>query len=167
MADLIPSQSAAGFEIGADLDSVLKKVGPILWHEENSSLEEVLSMSTGWTGLKTRHGLPGGPYTQGQSLIYMNNVVCLEFEDSLKLYKIDVGLGYEGCFLGIKPGNKLQSIEKEGFSILFNDMDDEFLLARNQRPIEGISFLTDYRTSLENAPDQTIHCISIHDWSLR
>ncbi|WP_369986700.1 hypothetical protein [Pseudomonas xanthosomatis] len=167
MADLIPSQSAAGFEIGADLDSTLQKVGPILWYDKTPDLDETLSLSTGWIGLKTRHGLPGGPYTQAQSLVYMNNVVCLEFEDNLKLYKIDVGLGYEGCFLGIKPGNKLRSIEKEGLNILFNDMDDEFLLVRNERPIEGISFLTDYRTSLENAPDQTIHYISIHDWSLR
>jgi hypothetical protein len=167
MADLIPSQSAAGFEIGADLYSVLQKVGPILWHAPPKNLDEILSLSTGWIGLKTRYGLPGGPYTQGQSLIYMNNVVRLEFEDSLKLYEIDVGLGYEGCFLGVKPGNELRSVEKEGFNILFNDMDDEFLLAVNENPVEGISFLTDYRTSLENAPDQTIHYISIHDWSLR
>lgn len=56
---------------------------------------------------------------------------------------------------------------KRGFSILFNDADDDFLLEKNGGILTGISFVTDYRASLEDAPEQVIKFISIHDWSLR
>lgn len=54
-----------------------------------------------------------------------------------------------------------------GFDILFNDMDDDFLLVKDEKILEGISFVTDYRASLEYAPEQAIQFISIHNWSLR
>ncbi|CAI8864834.1 hypothetical protein EMIT0324P_20196 [Pseudomonas chlororaphis] len=50
---------------------------------------------------------------------------------------------------------------------MFNDMDDDFLLEKNGEVLTGISFVTDYRASLEHAPEQVIQFISIHDWSLR
>ncbi|AVK08560.1 hypothetical protein CSB93_1284 [Pseudomonas paraeruginosa] len=46
-------------------------------------------------------------------------------------------------------------------------MDDDFLIVKDDSILAGISFLTDYRASLEDAPDQIIQYISIHDWSLR
>lgn len=54
-----------------------------------------------------------------------------------------------------------------GFDILFNDMDDDFLLVKDEKILEGISFVTDYRASLEHAPEQAIQFISIYNWSLR
>lgn len=167
MAELIPAKGAAGFEIGEGFDSILKRVGFVEWHDKDSTLDEKLSSNTGWIGVKSRCGLPGGPCTLVQSLIYMNDVICLEFEESLRLYRVDVGKGYGGSFFGVKPGDDLRNLEGAGFGVLFNDMDDDFLIVKDESILAGISFLTDYRASLEDAPDQIIQYISIHDWSLR
>jgi hypothetical protein len=51
--------------------------------------------------------------------------------------------------------------------VVFNDADDDFLLKKEEGILTGISFVTDYRASLEDAPEQVIRFISIHDWSLR
>lgn len=167
MAELIPAKGAAGFEIGEGLDSILKRVGFVEWHDKDSTLDEKLSSNTGWIGVKSRCGLPGGPYTLVQSIIYMNDMICLEFEENLKLYRIDIGKGYGGSFFGVRPGDDLRNLERAGFGILFNDMDDDFLILRNESILAGISFLTDFRTSLGNVSDQIIQYISIYDWSLR
>lgn len=167
IAELIPAKSAAGFEIGEDFDSILKRVGFVEWYNKDSKLDEKLSSNAGWIGVKSRCGLPGGPYKLVQSLIYMNYVICLEFEESLRLYRIDIGKGYGGSLFGVRPGDELRNLERAGFGILFNDMDDDFLLVKDESVLEGVSFLTDYRASLEDAPDQTIQYISIYDWSLR
>lgn len=96
----------------------------------------------------------------------MNEVVSLYFEGSEKLYRIAVGKEYRGGFQGVGVGDDIRCLEKS-FNILFNDMDDDFLLERDGVILTGISFVTDYRASLEHAPEQTIQFISIHDWSLR
>jgi len=69
-------------------------------------------------------------------------------------------------FCGVKPWDNIRSLESS-FGLLFNDADDEFLLEREGGIQLGISFATDYRASLDRAPDQIIQHISIHDWSLR
>lgn len=63
-------------------------------------------------------------------------------------------------------GDDLRSLER-GFDVLFNDADDVFLLRKGGGILTGVGFVTDYRASLEDAPEQVIKFISIHDWSLR
>jgi hypothetical protein len=166
MADLIPSKSAAGVNLGEHFDMIQKKIGSIEWYDRDAKLAERLTSSSGWIGVTSRCGIPGGPYTIIRSLVYMDAVVCLEFEESSRLYRICVGNGYAGNFVGVRPGDRLRFLE-ESFDILFNDVDDEFLLVRDKKILDGISFLTDFRASLENVPEQVIQYISIHDWSLR
>jgi len=166
MADLVPSKSAAGFNLGGHFDIIQKEIGSVEWYEKDAKLSEKLASNSGWIGVVSKCGIPGGSYTAVRSLIYMDNVVCLEFEENLRLYRVYVGNGYVGNFIGVRPGDRLLSLEKD-FDILFNDMDDEFLLVKDGKILEGICFLTDYRAPLENAPEQTIQFISIHDWFLR
>ncbi|AXA24220.1 hypothetical protein C1S65_08885 [Pseudomonas putida] len=96
----------------------------------------------------------------------MNEMVSLYFESSGKLYRIAVGEGYCGKFNNVSVGDDLRRLEKE-FDVLFNDADDDFLLGKNGSILTGISFVTGHRSSLEDAPEQFIHFISIHDWTLR
>ncbi len=77
-----------------------------------------------------------------------------------------VGKGYQGKFKSVMPGDDLLLLS-DSYELDFNDMDDDFLIIESGRYIEGISFITDYRASLENAPSQKIEYISIHDWSFR
>ncbi|MDT3723221.1 hypothetical protein [Pseudomonas oryzihabitans] len=167
IAELVPAKAAAGFEVGDDFNSILKRVGFVGWHNKDSELDGKIYSNTGWIGVRSRSGFPGGPYTLVQSLIYLDDVVCLEFEENFKLYRIDVGRGYRGGFFGVRPGDELRALERAGFDVFFNDMDDNFLLIKEGKVLEGISFSTNYRSSLSNAPDQIVEYISIHDWSLR
>jgi hypothetical protein len=96
----------------------------------------------------------------------MNEAVSLYFENSERLYRIAVGEGYHGKFNCVSVGDDLRRLERN-FEILFNDADDDFLLKESGNILTGISFITDYRASLEDAPEQVIKFISIHDWSFR
>lgn len=166
MAELTPSKCAAGFKVGECFDTVEELIGVVEWYDKDSTLDQRISSNIGWMGVVSKCGFPGGPYTIVKSLVYMNNVVSLEFEENLKLYRVCVGRGYGGSFAGVRPGDRLRSLEAS-FDIIFNDMDDDFLLEAGGKILEGVSFITDYRASLEHAPEQTIQFISIHDWSLR
>lgn len=167
MATLSPSRSAAGFDLGEDFSAINSRLGPIEWHEKDSTLDQKISLNTGWMGVRSRCGLPGAPATVILSLVYMNDVICLEFEESMRLYRIDVGAGYGRGFYGVTPGDNIRNLEKVGFSILFNDMDDDFLVLKHGQILSGISFSTNYRTSLEKSPNQIIQYISIYNWSFR
>lgn len=166
MADLIPADSAAGFKIGERFDVIQNLIGPVEWCDKDSTLDQRLSANTGWIGVLSKYGFPGGPYSVVRSLVYMNDVICLEFEESSRLYRIDVGYGYEGSFYGVRPTDSITKLS-EFFDVEFNSDEDEFLIGRSGEMLTGISFITDYRASLEHAPEQTIQFISIHDWSLR
>lgn len=166
-AELIPEKSSAGFEIGKHFYEILKRIGHLGLRDEALTLEGELTLDTNWTLAKSKYGFPGASHSSSYSLAYMNNVVCLEFEKNLVLYKIVVGPGYIGSYHGVRPGDKLNSLKEKNFSLLFNDMDDEFLLVKESSILKGISFLTNYRSSIDEAPDQDIQYISIHDWSLR
>jgi len=167
MADLVPAKSAAGFSIGEDLRSIQKKVGVVEWHKKDLHLEDKLLLNDGWIGVTSKCGIPGGAFTVNRSLIYMDDIISLEFEESFKLYRVDVGGGYMGNFCRVKVGDSVTDLNNAGFHLIFNDMDDNFLIEKDGRVVEGISFLTDYRASLESAAVQTIRYISIHDWSMR
>jgi len=101
-----------------------------------------------------------------QSLVYRNKVATLEFGDARTLFRIIVGSGHRERTGPVLPGGGL-SLLRQMFELDLNDMDDEFMLLKDGRHIEGVSFLTDYRASLDHAPDRTIEYISVHNWSLR
>ena len=167
MADLVPAKSVAGFSIGEDLRSIQKKIGVVEWHEKDFHLEDKLLLNDGWIGVTSKCGIPGGAFTVIRSLIYKNDIISLEFEESLKLYRVDVGDGYMGSFCGVKVGDSITDLNNAGFHLTFNDMDDDFLIEKGGEVVEGISFLTNYRAALESAAVQTIRYISVHDWSMR
>lgn len=162
-SELIPGKAAAGFSIGESFSGVANKIGKVDWFEPEAQIRNVLLDSSAWIGVKRRIGF-GEDFVL--SYRYMNEMVSLYFEDSEVLYRIAVGKGYQGTFQDVGIGSDVRLLESE-FGIIFNDADDDFLIEKDGEIIIGISFVTDYRASLENAPEQFIQFISIHDWSLR
>lgn len=162
-ADLIPGVSAAGFSLGESFSNVSEEVGEVEWYGPEVPVRDILLKNNSWVGIKRRIGF-------GNELLFsyrfMNEVVSLYFENAGRLYRISVGAGYFGRFNSVSVGDDLRSLERE-FDVLFNDADDDFLLKKFGSILTGISFVTDYRASLEDAPEQVIKFISIHDWSLR
>lgn len=77
-----------------------------------------------------------------------------------------MGKGYLGSFRGVKPGGSILGLSKH-YRIDFNCEDDEFIVFEGGSVLDGISFITDNRASLERAPEQEIQYISIHDWTFR
>ena len=162
-SDLVPGMSAAGFSLGESFSNVSEKVGVVEWYGPEVPVRDILLQNTSWVGIKRKIGF-------GNELLFsyrfMNEAVSLHFENSGRLYRIAVGEGYRGKFNSVSVGDDLRSLERE-FDVLFNDADDDFLLKRSGGILTGISFVTDYRASLDDAPEQVIKFISIHDWSLR
>lgn len=162
-SDLVPGMSAAGFSLGESFPNVSEKVGAVEWYGPEVPVRDILLQNNSWVGVKRKIGF-------GNELLisyrFMNEAVSLYFENSGRLYRIAVGEGYRGQFSGVSVGDNLRSLERE-FDILFNDADDDFLLRRSGDILTGVSFVTDYRASLEDAPEQIIKFISVHDWSLR
>ncbi|MDH0302160.1 MULTISPECIES: hypothetical protein [unclassified Pseudomonas] len=162
-SDLVPGISAAGFSLGESFSDVSEKVGVVDWYGPEVPIRDILLKSHAWIGVKRKIGF-GNEFLL--SYRFMNEAVSLYFENSGRLYRVAVGEGYCGNFNGVGVGDDLRDLEKE-FEILFNDVDDDFLLKGSEGILTGISFVTDYRASLEDAPEQVIRFISIHDWSLR
>ncbi|WP_230151233.1 hypothetical protein [Pseudomonas brassicacearum] len=162
-SDLVPGVAAAGFSLGESFSDVSEKIGRVEWYGPEVPVRDILLKNTSWVGVERRIGF-------GDEILlsyrYMNEMVSLYFEASGRLYRVAVGDGYLGKFNSVSVGDDLRSLER-GFSILFNDADDDFLLEKDGGVLTGISFVTDYRASLEDAPEQVIKFISIHDWSLR
>ncbi|QXH53683.1 hypothetical protein KSS94_11425 [Pseudomonas fakonensis] len=162
-SDLVPGMSAAGFFLGESFPSVSNKVGAVEWYGPEVSVRDVLLQNNSWVGVERRIGFGNERLL---SYRFMNEAVSLYFENSGKLYRIAVGEGYCGKFNDVGVGDDLRSLGK-GFDVLFNDADDDFLLGGNGSIVTGVSFVTDHRASLEDAPEQFINFISIHDWALR
>lgn len=165
-ADLVPGLSGAGFRLGESLENVEKRLGVIKWFENDCNLQDVLSKSSGWVGVVSKVGQAAGLDLKEISFSYMDDVVSLFFEEKKILYRILVGKGYLGSFRGVKPGGNILELSKF-YRIDFNCEDDEFLVVEGDRFVEGVSFITDYRASLEYAPEQEIQYVSIHDWTFR
>nr|WP_314489743.1 hypothetical protein [uncultured Pseudomonas sp.] len=162
-ADLVPGKSAAGFTLGESFLDVSKKVGAVEWYGPGVPVRDILLKNRFWIGIKRRIGFGDEVLL---SYRFMNEAVSLYFESSGKLYRIAVGGGYRGRFNNVCIGDDLRDME-EGYDILFNDEDDDFLLKTNGSILMGVSFVTRHRAPLEEIPEQTIEFISIHDWSLR
>ncbi|MBI6669907.1 hypothetical protein B1F73_26315 [Pseudomonas syringae] len=162
-SDLVPGMSAAGFSLGESFFNISEKIGVAEWYGPEVPVRDILLQNKSWVGIKRKIGF-------GDELLFsyrfMNEVVSLYFENSGRLYRIAVGEGYRGKFSSVGVGDDLRSLER-GFDVLFNDADDDFLLRKDGKILSGVSFVTDYRASLEDAPEQVIKFISIHDWSLR
>ncbi|WP_277761772.1 hypothetical protein [Pseudomonas sp. A34-9] len=162
-ADLNPEVSAAGFQLGVSLSSVMKLIGPVAWYEDNSEIHELLGKNSGWIGVKKKSGCQGN---DAVNLTFKNSCVQLVFEQREILYQIVVGGAYSGAFAGVRVGDDLLALQTD-FEIDFNDMDDEFLILDKGEYISGISFVTDHRASLLHSPNQIIKHISVHDWRFR
>ena len=162
-ADLNPEVSAAGFQLGVTLSSVMELIGPVVWYEDSSEIHEVLDKNSGWIGVKRKLGRQG---TDAVNLTFKNSCVQLVFDQRETLYQIVVGGEYAGAFAGVRVGDDLLALQAD-FEIDFNDMDDEFLILDQGGYISGISFVTDYRASLLHAPNQIIKRISVHNWKFR
>ena len=163
---IIPGVRGAGFSLGADLHETLAQIGNISWIESNPNLNCKLKNNLKWIGVNSQCRPANSATTTIHSLIFGNYIVSLDFGQTNKLYRILVGKGYTGTFNKTGVGDNLSSLKKQ-YEIEFNDMDDEFTLSNNSIHVYGISFITNYRISLEHVPDQTIEYISIHDWSLQ
>jgi len=162
-SDLIPGVSAAGFTIGESLADIEEKIGVVERYGSDVHIRDILLRSTGWIAVERRVGFEEKFVF---SYRYMNELVSLYFEDRKVLYRISVGKGYQGAYYGVRPGDSISRLS-ELYDVDFNSDEDEFLAMKDGKDILGISFVTDYRASLEHAPEQTIQFISIHDWSLR
>jgi hypothetical protein len=165
-ADLVPGLAGAGFRLGESLESVEKRLGVVKWFENDCNLKDVLSKNSGWVGVVSKIGQATGLDLKEISFSYMDDVVSLFFGEKKILYRILVGRGYLGSCRGVKSGENILGLSKF-YRIDFNCEDDEFLVVEGDRVVEGISFVTDYRASLECAPEQEIQYISIHDWTFR
>ncbi|WP_460418610.1 hypothetical protein [Pseudomonas sp. microsymbiont 2] len=162
-SDLVPGTSAAGFSLGESFSDISEKVGVVDWYGPEVPVRDILLRNHAWIGVERKIGF-GNEFLL--SYRFMNEAVSLYFESSRRLYRVAVGEGYCGSFNGVGVGGNLRDLEKE-FEVLFNDADDDFLLKKGESILTGISFVTDYRASLEDAPEQVVRFISIHDWSLR
>ncbi|WP_143503942.1 MULTISPECIES: hypothetical protein [unclassified Pseudomonas] len=165
-ADLVPGYSGAGFRLGESLESIEKRLGVVQWFENDCNLQDVLSRNSGWVGVISKIGQAAGLNLKEVSFSYMNDVVSLFFEEKKVLYRILVGKGYLGSFRGVKPGGSISELSRF-YRIDFNCEDDEFLVVGDDGVVGGVSFITDYRASLECVPEQEVQYISIHDWALR
>jgi len=162
-ADLVPGVCAAGFTIGESLVDIEAKIGAVERYGPGVPIRDALLRSNGWIAVERRVGF-------GEEFIfsyrYMNELVSLYFEGRKVLYRVAVGKGYQGSYFGVRPGDSISKLSKL-FDVDFNSDEDEFLVVKDNKDVLGVSFVTDYRASLEHAPEQTIQFISIHDWSLR
>ncbi|AZE28357.1 hypothetical protein C4K05_1582 [Pseudomonas chlororaphis subsp. aureofaciens] len=165
-ADLVPGISGAGFRLGESLEVVEERIGPVEWFENDCDLQEVLAKSHGWVGVVSNIGQAIGLGIKEISFSYMDDVVSLFFEEKKILYRILVGKGYLGGGLGVRPGDSVLELSSL-YKVEFNCEDDEFFVVGGGGVVEGVSFITDYRASLEYVPEQVIQYISIHDWELR
>ncbi|MCG8296574.1 hypothetical protein [Pseudomonas entomophila] len=165
-AMIVPGLRAAGFSLGESFNSVQGKIGAVDWYEQGSCLDDILLSNLGWVGVKSKVGAAIGLSKIVESFVYRDDWISLDFGDANKLYRIVIGKGYLGKFKTVAPGDDLELL-KGMYELDFNDMDDDFLIIENGKYVEGISFVTDYRASLEHAPDQKIEYISVHDWSFR
>lgn len=177
MAEITPKKGAAGFILGSSIKDIVKKIGRVNWYESNVNIYNKCLQNHGWIGSVYYQSNIGKPYHKGmhsseynilKTLIYKNNLIRLSFNKTGKLYVISLGLGYGKSFYNAKPGDNIKLLEKY-FKIYFDNQDDVFYLYKesNNDLIPGICFSTNYRASLEEAPEQIIEFISIHDWSLQ
>lgn len=165
-AEVKPGSTAAGFALGGDFYEIQERFGQVEWCDADASLEQVLLRNKEWIGVVSKVGSALGGNKTVQSFVYKNSLVTLEFGDAIMLFRIILGRGYRGKFGSVVPGDDVSLLSKE-LQLDFNDMDDEFLLIKDGRYVEGISVLTDCRVSLDHRSDQRIEYISVHNWSLR
>lgn len=165
-AEIVPGVRAAGFALGETYDSIARRIGHVEWYQADASLESIIVNNSAWIGVNWPVGTALKLGKTIQSFVYKDNIVRLLFGESKRLYRIAIGRGYQGRFHQVLPGDDLSLLESS-FELDFNDHDEDFLILKDGHFVEGISFITDYRASLEHAPDQTIEHISVHNWSLR
>jgi hypothetical protein len=152
----LPAGSPAfGFNLGESFEAILKIIDLSIQINESGD-QPFLQHNNAWKFNRYSYGLDGDFY---DVLSYKNDALQLVFHSEI-LTEIILGRGYKGDFLGIRIGNQLpEKIER--YDVFFNDQQDEFLLRNENGFLEGISFGTNCRSSLENVPFQIIEKIRL------
>lgn len=160
-AELIPGVSAAGFSLGEDIFTIKKQIDQWSLCDVDTQIGPLLLSSEGWV-VKESRMLDGRIATD---IYFKNELVCLSFGTGRKLYQIVVGKGYECGFYGVMVGDDVLSLEKF-FTIEFDNSEDAFYISKDGEDVIGVEFITDYRSSLDIAPHQTIEGIVISNYAL-
>ncbi len=89
----------------------------------------------------------------------------LHFNGAGVLFNISVFNGYKGALWGyIKVGDPLLTVQKR-CNLIYDDGDEMHYPEENSLE-KGISFIAEPE-SLEDAPDQKIVGISVHNWLIK
>lgn len=160
-AELVPGVGAAGFRLGEAWSRVEREVQPLQWCDPDVQIGPLLISNQGWLAKKVKR-LFGGFTTV---LFYRNEIVRLSFSENGKLYQIVVGRGYEMDFCGVRIGDNVLKLEEQ-FTVEFESSEDAFYIAKDGQDVLGVSFITDHRASLDDAPHQVIEGVVIADYAI-
>lgn len=158
-AEIIPGKSAAGFDLGASSGEIKSTILELKeWSSSSGeALYEAIRSESGWLS-----------YVQesGEEILYFGRgMVELHFSDKGVLYNIFLFDRYVGTLWGgVKIGASLSMAQQQ--CPLEYDEGDEVHYPVEGGGISGVAFYAE-ELPLDEAPDQLISGISIHDWSMR
>lgn len=161
LAALIPGKSAAGFFIGQRIDDVRKSIGdPKVWKRAvDGPLGLVLKKSEEWISFRYEN-------INIEEMIFRDNFVRLQFNGTGVLFNIFVEAGYEGLLWSeVKIGGKLSTVLRL-CKLEYSQGDEMHYPVGDAIQFDGVAFGAE-ECPLDESPDQLIHAISIHDWSLQ
>lgn len=162
-AELIAGRAAAGFHLGQQYTEHLFGEPITLWSPASGiSLSQATLATPAWLRVDVAD-LTEARF-QGTEFVYGHGMVKLRFDACGILYEVVVGAGYTGlAWDSIGVGARLASV-RQRCEVIYDATDE--MHYPGDRASVGIAFLAE-EMPLDNAPDQVIAAISIHDWDLR
>ncbi|WP_171014202.1 hypothetical protein [Chitinivorax sp. B] len=157
-AEIVPGKSAAGFDLGASINEVKSSICSLSEWQTSSGipLYEAIRSESGWLAYVRENG--------EEVLYFGNGMIELNFSAEGVLFNIFISNEYAGALWGdVKVGSPL-SMAQQHYPLEY-DEGDEMHYPTEESAVIGVAFYAE-ELPLEEAPDQLISGISVHNWSM-
>lgn len=148
----LPGSSYGVFNLGDSFTSLCNLIGV----DSHEFKDDYFYIGGGWEYFKRYVSF--GSYFY-DSLIYRDTAIELDFYNGI-LKDIILGYGWKGDFYGVSIGDELPEFIN-GFEVVFNDQQDEFVLSGSSGYVNGVSLGTNARAPLSAVKNQIIQKVRI------
>lgn len=158
-AEIVPGKSAAGFNLGSSISEVKASISDLKeWRPTGEvGLYEAIRSELGWLSYERESG-------GGRVLYFGGGMIELHFSAKGILFNIFISDGYAGALWEeIKVGSALSVVQSR--CPLKYDEGDEMHYPAEESAVVGVAFYAE-ELPLDEAPDQLISGISVHDWTM-
>lgn len=157
-AEIVPGKSAAGFNLGITISEVRSSICALREWQPGYGivLYEAIRSESGWLTFTRENG---------EVVLYFGRgMIELHFSARGVLFNIFLSDGYTGILWeNIKVGSPL-AIAQQLYPLEY-DEGDEMHYPTKESAVVGVAFYAE-ESPLDEAPDQLISGISVHDWSM-